>query len=111
MSLRVDFPPERPTSPSARYDVPPSSAATARNEGAARAAAAAAILAAVPAARGSAATLLDALADIPGEEERTNPWDIPSEDGSVDGDDTGVMGAARRDATTASGKRKRHGKS
>lgn len=97
--------------PSARYDAPPASVATARNEGAARAAAAAAILAAMPSARGSAATLLDALADIPGEEERTNPRDIPSDDSSVDNEETGGAGAARRDATFASGKRKRHGKS
>ena len=108
--VRLDFPLERPTSPSARYDIPPASAATARNEGAARAAAAAAILAGMPAARGSAATLLDALAHIPGDEERTNPWDIPSDDSSVDNEETGASGTARRDATTSSGKRKRHGK-
>jgi hypothetical protein len=107
---RADFPADRPTAPSARYDTAPANAAAARTEGAARAAAAAAILAGMPAARGSAATLLDALADIPGEEERTNPWDIPSDDASVDNDDTGVMGSTRRDATTSSGKRKRHGK-
>ncbi len=108
---RIDFPIDRPTMPSARYDAAPASAAMARNEGAARAAAAAAILAAMPAARGSAATLLDALAEIPGEEERTNPWDIPSEDASVDLDETGSSTSpARRDATTSSGKRKRHGK-
>jgi hypothetical protein len=109
VGARIELPIERPTTPSARYDAPPASAATARNEGAARAAAAAAILAAMPAARGSAATLLDALADIPGEEERTNPWDIPSDDASVD-EETGSTSPARRDATTSSGKRKRHGK-
>jgi hypothetical protein len=109
-SARVDFPLERPTSPSARYDVPPQIAAMPRSEGAARAAAAAAVLAAIPAARGSAATLLDALAEIPGEEERTNPWDIPDGDASVDGEETGSTSPARRDATSSSGKRKRHGK-
>jgi hypothetical protein len=108
---RIELPIERPTTPSARYDVLPASAgATPRNEGAARAAAAAAILASMPSARGSAATLLDALADIPGEEERTNPWDIPSDDASVDNEETGGASPARRDATTSSGKRKRHGK-
>ncbi|MEP7121067.1 MAG: hypothetical protein ABJE95_09165 [Byssovorax sp.] len=107
---RVELPIERPTTPSARYDLPPTSGATPRNEGAARAAAAAAILAGMPSARGSAATLLDALADIPAEEERTNPWDIPSEDASVDNDETGTTSPARRDGTTSSGKRKRHGK-
>jgi hypothetical protein len=109
-AARIELPGDRPTTPSARYDLPAASAATARNEGAARAAAAAAILAAMPSARGSAATLLDALADIPGEEERTNPWDIPSEDASVDNEETGGASPARRDATTSSGKRKRHGK-
>ncbi len=107
---RIDLPMERPTSPSARYDLPPVSVATARNEGATRAAAAAAVLAGMPSARGSAATLLDALADIPAEDERTNPWDIPSEEASIDGEEPGATATARRDGTTSSGKRKRHGK-
>ncbi|MFO0761165.1 MAG: hypothetical protein U0359_32100 [Byssovorax sp.] len=56
--------------------------------------------------RAAAATLIDALAHIPAEDERTNPWDIPSEDGS---EDTGVTAPARRDEA-GSGKRKRSGR-
>jgi hypothetical protein len=58
--------------------------------------------------RAAAATLIDALAHIPAEDERTNPWDIPSEDG--DSDDTGVTAPIRREEPGSSGKRKRSGK-
>jgi hypothetical protein len=60
--------------------------------------------------RAAAATLIDALAHIPAEDERTNPWDIPSEDGSGDGDDTGVTAPIRREDVGSGGKRKRSGK-
>ena len=53
--------------------------------------------------RAALATLLDALSDIPAEEERTNPWDIPSDDPHDE------VTHARRDSD-GSGKRKRSGK-
>ncbi len=59
--------------------------------------------------RAAAATLIDALAHIPAEDDRTNPWDIPSEDGSSD-DDTGVHAPIRREESASGGKRKRSGK-
>jgi hypothetical protein len=60
--------------------------------------------------RAAAATLIDALAHIPVEDERTNPWDIPSEDASVDGDENGVTMPVRREEPSGSGKRKRSGR-
>jgi len=98
--MPVAQPADRQTG-SAKYGAPPPAAAPAKVEAAAKPDAK------LEGKRSALNTLLDALTDIPAEEERTNPWDIPGDDSH----DIEVTGTTQPNKVSeGGGKRKRSGK-